>query len=669
MKANPIRITLYLILLTHLVFFPVVTFHFLNYDDGPYVHDNPMVCRGLSREGLVWAWTTFHAGNWHPLTWLSHMLDWQLFGDRPGLHHYVNLVLHLANTVGLFLVLRAMTRAGWRSALVAALFALHPLHVESVAWVAERKDVLSTFFGIVALGAYARYAAGPGVFRYLVVLAAFTLSLLAKPMLVTLPFVFLLLDWWPLRRWIPAARVPDGIGPPGDADRTPAVIGQPAPTPGGRVWLLVEKVPLLVLSAASCVVTVIAQRGAMASLQRYPVSFRMANAVLAYVGYLRKMAWPDDLAILYPFPVDQPPLWHVVGAALFLLALTALAVGLRHRCPAFLVGWLWYLGTLVPVIGLVQVGVQTMADRYTYVPLIGIFLALAFAVPAAVVRQRWGRVVAAALAGAALVACAAGTILYLRCWRDDGTVWRRDLQVTVDNPVAHLNMGGWLYKEGKVDEAEEEFLQAVRLAPNYALPMNNLGTSLWRRGRLDEALAWLSRAVEVEPREVLARNSMGLVLFQKGQFEASCQCFREAVRLAPEAAQYHYNLGTALEEKGDHPGAVLEYQEGLRLDPAWPQKAHQMAQESLTTKNPKLRCPAEALFRAKQACQATGDRQPEMLDTLATAEAATGKLVEAIATEKKASELAGATQPELADQIQGHLHHFQEALAKKSSVP
>ena len=329
---------------------PAGQLRFLTFRRPGYVFQNPPVRRGLSWAGLVWAATTFHAANWHPLTWLSHMLDCQLFGLNARAHHLTSLLLHGANTVGLFVVWRRLTGATWRPALVAALFALHPLHVESVAWMAERKDVLSTWFGILTLGAYARYVESPRLSRYLWVVALFALALLAKPMLVTLPFVLLLLDYWPLRRAV------------------------------GWRGLVLEKVPLLVLSLAACVMTFLAQiaGGTVASLERVPLAARLSNALLAYVAYLRKAVWPVDLAIYYPHSGRDVPLWQPLAAGVLLLAVTVLAVALRRRRPALLVGWLWYLGMLVPVIGLVQVGTQSMADRYSYLPLVGVFVALAW---------------------------------------------------------------------------------------------------------------------------------------------------------------------------------------------------------------------------------------------------------------------------------------------------
>ncbi len=395
-----LRLSLCLFAVTFAVFSSVVTHDFLYYDDSKYVFNNRVVRCGLTWQGWCWSWTAVHCSNWHPLTWLSHMLDCQLFGlQRPGGHHLTSLLLHSANALLVFHVLRRLTKETWRPILVAGLFALHPLRVESVAWVAERKDVLSMFFGLLALWSYAVYAESPALWRYLLVLVFFALSLLSKPMLVTLPFVLLLLDYWPLQRF-----------------RT-------------RVLpLVLEKCPLLVLSAASCVMTFLAQRQlAVVSTLALPVSVRLSNALAAYAGYLVKMLWPVNLAVFYPHPGPSLTIAEVAGSAGVLLLLTRLAVGLRKQQPALLVGWLWYLGTLVPVIGLVQVGNQAVADRYTYFPLLGVFLALAWSIPSRLGTWPLGRALLAAGGVAVLTACAVLTWWQLRSWQNEGTVWRQAL--------------------------------------------------------------------------------------------------------------------------------------------------------------------------------------------------------------------------------------------------
>ena len=645
--------------LTMIVYLPVLGHGFLrSFDDAQYVTDNLPVRRGLSAQSFCWAWTSFCASNWHPLTWLSHMLDCQLFGlEKPGGHHLVNLLLHTANTLILFLVLQRMTGAAWRSSLVAALFAVHPLHVESVAWVAERKDVLSVFFGLLALAAYVRYAERPGVVRYLFVTGAFVLSLLSKPMLVTLPCLLLLLDYWPLRRW---AATPPTEGPP---------------RPRFRLWVLVlEKVPLFALAAASCVVTVLAQMGqAVVAVERLPLDRRVGNALLAYVAYLRKTVWPADLAVFYPYSPHAPPSWQIVVAGIFLAALTAAAFFMRRRRPALLVGWLWFVGTLVPVIGLVQVGGQAMADRYTYFPLIGLFMALAWAVPAGNVtllsgalHPPIGRVAFPVAAGGVLTVCAVLTWMQLAYWADEEALWCRALAVNEENAVAHVALGIVIYPRGEVDEAERHFLRGMQLAPNYDLAYSSLGTSRLRQGQVDQALALFESAASASPATALHRNNLGLAFLRKGRADEAARCFREAIRLEPATAEYHCNLAAVLDEQGEGDAAREQYREGLRLDADWPERMRLLADALRATRIPQMRCPAEALFRVRQANVATEGRRPEMLDALAAAYDENDDLAAALNTEMQAM-AAAVDRPDLARLLQEKARGYEARLSEKKT--
>ncbi len=468
-------IGLVLVGVTLVVYSPMLTHSFLEYDDNVYVTGNPIVQRGLTVDGWTWAWTTLYFENWHPLTWLSHMLDCQLFGLSPAGHHLTNLLFHLANVLLVFLVLRRMTGATWRAALVAALFALHPLHVESVAWVAERKDVLSTFFGLLAARAYVRYVERPGPVWYGLLLAFFALSLLAKAMLVTLPALLLLLDYWPLRRF------------PAKAD--PISGGIQTTRPASLLRLLGEKVPLLILSAGLCVVTLLAKPEATAvSLERSPLGGRIANTLTAYAAYLRKMVWPSDLAVFYPHAGGNWSWLPVIAASLVLAGLTVLAVGLRRQRPALFVGWFWYLGTLIPVIGLFQFNMQAMADRYTYFPLIGIFLALAWCIP-----ERWGpepqaRAWLAVGVGGALAACLILTSFQIATWQDDNTLWRHTLQVTENNSWAEFELGTYLYNHDQREDGKAHLQRAVQLDPDDAPALQNLGLVLLDQGKVEDAL-------------------------------------------------------------------------------------------------------------------------------------------------------------------------------------
>ncbi len=429
---------IWLILITAvlLVYWQVGDHEFINYDDNVYITDNAQVQKGLTSKGIIWAFTTSHTGNWHPLTWISHMLDCELYGLNPRGHHLTNVLLHMANAILLFVVLRWMTGAIWRSGLVAALFALHPLHVESVAWAAERKDVLSTFFWLLTMVAYVHYVNRPGGKRYLLVLVTFFLGLMAKPMLVTLPFVLLLLDYWPLNRFKPRAvtgSVEDqslGFQSSGD-DKLPILKA------------VMEKTPLFLMSLFSCVVTVMAQQeaGAISTLEIVPFKLRIANGLVSFVAYMGKMIWPQDLAVFYPHPISDLQIWKPVAAGLFLLIVSTVALWVAQRCRYVLVGWLWYLGTLVPVIGLVQVGEQAMADRYTYVPLIGLFIVVVWGFADLVKGWRSRRWVVSVSAAVMVLALMAGSWLQVAHWKSSVKLFKHALDATSNNYVAHYNLG------------------------------------------------------------------------------------------------------------------------------------------------------------------------------------------------------------------------------------
>jgi hypothetical protein len=432
MHRRPLLLAAALAILTLAAFLPSLGNGFINLDDGIYVTGNPMVKQGLTREGFAWAWTGNVANNWHPLTVLSHMLDCTLFGLNAAGHHGTSLLLHVANVLLLFEVLRRMTGALGRSAAVAGLFAVHPLHVESVAWVAERKDVLSALFWILAMGAWARYARQPSIGRYLLVALMMVLGLMAKPMVVTLPFALLLLDVWPLRR---------------------VRIG----------WLIMEKLPLLALSAVASLVTLRYQTTSLVPLEVLPWRLRLANAAISYVVYLGKTILPRKLAVFYPIPIEIPA-WKAMGAAVLILALTALAIWKARKAPWFLVGWLWFLGTLVPVIGLIQVGRQAMADRYTYIPSIGLFLAICWGLPALSANRRWRT----ALAGATvlvLLVLAAATWVQVRHWRNSATLFQHALAVTRGNYVAHVALAKALAAKRDWTGAAEHYREALALRP------------------------------------------------------------------------------------------------------------------------------------------------------------------------------------------------------------
>ena len=482
-----------LVAVTLVTFWPVSGFDFLAYDDYSYITNNPVVREGLSVQGISWAFTTFQSANWHPLTWMSHMLDVELFGLDAGRHHLVNLLIHLANTLALFWVLRGMTAATWRSFVAAAFFGIHPLHVESVAWVAQRKDVLSTFFLLLALAGYLRYVRRPGTGRYLAVLVCFVLGLLSKPMAVTLPFLLLVLDWWPLGRMSA-----EGARP---GDTRPFL-------PGRLPGLVLEKLPLFVLSAFSCAVTVLAQRQGGALDTAVSLWVRIQNALLAYATYLWKAVRPVSLVILYPHPGTSVPTGTAIAAGILLALLTGVFIRLAGRRPHLLAGWLWYLGTLVPVIGLVQVGTQSIADRYTYIPLVGIFVAVAWEANGLRERLRLSPVYPAVLAALVLGALLAIASVQVRCWRDSITVFRHALAFTSNNWVAHVDLGWALEQEGKFDEAMLHYREAIRIYPGNPYAHNNLGYLLALQGRTDEAVLQFREALRLKPDYPQARRNL-----------------------------------------------------------------------------------------------------------------------------------------------------------------
>ena len=548
-------ISLLLILLTLTAFWQVRNNGFINFDDDVYVVSNPHVNRGLSLKGALWAFTTTYAGNWHPLTWISHMLDVEIYGLRPGGHHLTSLFLHIANAVLLFLSLHQMTRAPWRSGFVAALFALHPLHVESVAWVAERKDVLSTFFWMLTLWAYVRYAPKPQTKRYLLVALCLILSLLSKPMAVTLPFVLLLLDYWPLGRF--------GRSVSKSNVDTHTVMTR---LPFSR--LLSEKIPLFALVALSCLVTIFAQwkGGAVKPLENFPLETRVANAVVSYVGYMWKMIWPKDLAILYPHPLGFP-LWQVAGAIVLLAAITVFVFLAKRKHPCLVTGWLWYIGTLVPVIGFVQVGTQAMADRYTYVPLIGLFVMISYGLPDLRAGHRLRRFIIPACGIFLLWGLVLITRSQLTLWKSDRALFEHTLRVTKNNFVIHNNLGKALVDQGKNDEAMAHFREALWINPKDARVHTNLGVLLAREGNDTEAIFHFTEALRNNPANAEVHNSLGVLLGRQGRNDEAMVHYREALRLDPGNADAHFNLASLLNRQGKRDEAILHYTEGLRIKP------------------------------------------------------------------------------------------------------
>jgi len=546
---------------TLVVYQQVRDHEFVSFDDPKYVTENAYVQNGLTFEGVKWAFTTKHASNWHPVTWLSLMLDCEISDEWARRCHTTNLLLHVANTLLLFYFLKRTTGTLWPSAIAGALFALHPLHVESVAWVAERKDVLSTFFWLLTMLAYVRYARRPGVWRYGWVLVLFALGLMSKPMLVTLPFALLLLDYWPLERFRPAAPKPYGKRRKGRAKT-----GKNKEQTFLR--LVLEKVPLFVLSAASCVVTLWVQRGVEVSARVLSIQDRFSNAMVSYVVYLGKMVWPVRLAAFYPHAKTWPAC-QVAGAGLLLLVITVLMIW-RHRRGYTVVGWLWYLGTLVPVIGLVQVGVQSYADRYTYVPLIGIFVVIAWGAADLVKNRPYRKIAAAVLAAVILAALGVCTWIQAGYWRNNIVLYKHALEVTRDNHLAHNNLGVVLRDQGKTAEAVEHFKAAVKIWPMYIDAAVNLAAGLVDEGKPEEAISYCTEFLDRRRGNCLLHNNFANALKGTGRIDEAIEHYRKALEFDKNAWQVHCNLGMIMAGRGKIDEALKHYRAASKVNPNHP---------------------------------------------------------------------------------------------------
>jgi tetratricopeptide (TPR) repeat protein len=573
------------------VYFQVIGFGFINFDDPTYVSNNRMIKQGISLEGINWAFSAFYASNWHPLTWILHMFDVEFFGLRPGMHHLTNVVFHIINAILLFLVLERMTGAIWKSAAVAALFALHPLHVESVAWVSERKDVLSTFFWMLTMMGYFWYVKSRTVSRYLIVVLFYILGIFSKPMLVTLPFVLLLLDFWPLKRLYPFQTNSTDDIHAGEGSRW-----------SGLSVIILEKIPLIVLALISSGITICAQGsgGAVVSREFLPMSIRISNAITSYIAYLGKMIWPLNLAIFYPYPESVSTLWTVLST-FFLLLISIAATLVVKKYPYLFVGWFWYLGTLVPVIGIIQVGSQSMADRYTYIPLIGVFIMIVWGLADLFERLRHGEAVLGVISTAVFALLMVATWVQVGFWKNNETLFRHALQVTKNNAIAHINLGLALFDNGDVDgairnyrdglrispfnpkayvnlgealvehkepaSAIENYLNALKIDPQNAGAHTGLATVLAGMGNTDEAIRHFNEALRVDPHNIEAHNNLGNLMLHKGNLDEAIRHYTEAISINPHQAEAYNNLGTAYMHKGNLKKAIENYQEAVREMP------------------------------------------------------------------------------------------------------
>ncbi len=558
-------IAIALALLTTTAYWQLKDHSFVNYDDDVYVVGNAHVQSGLSWENVAWAFTSTVAANWHPLTWLSHILDSQVFGLKASGHLLTNLLLHVANVLLLFWMLQVMTGAVWQSALVAALFAVHPINVESVAWVAERKNVLSTLFWLLTTHAYVWYARKPAWNRYLIVFITFVLALMCKPMVVTLPFTLLLLDYWPLNR----------IRPPHEAveEKARKKRKRVKKAEVGQVYmsrnigkLALEKAPLLLLAVLSSVITVKAQQagGAVGTTEAFPVLIRFENALVSYADYLRDEIWPFRLAVFYPHP-SSLPLWQLSLSALALVGVSALVFWRAKQSRYLPVGWLWYLGTLVPAIGVVQVGLQSRADRYAYIPLIGIFVTIAWGLGdwAKGSERRANRL--AVVSACVLIGLTVATRFQASYWSDSFSLFQRALAVTQNNYVANNNLGELLAQRGKLDEAEGHFAAALEINPRFAPARHNMGMMLVQRGNLDEAIDQFSKAIEINPKFTDAYNKLGAALASQGRLDEAIANFSKAIEINQNYGSAHANLAAAYEQQGRTEEAIASYVMALGL--------------------------------------------------------------------------------------------------------
>jgi Flp pilus assembly protein TadD len=551
-----------LVIITVAVYWQALFNGFVSYDDPGYVTENMYVNSGLTLDNIRWAFTTTEEGNWHPVTWLSHMTDCQMFGLDPRGHHLISILLHIANTLLLFILLAKTTGKTWHSAAVSALFAIHPLHVESVAWVSERKDVLSTFFFMGTLVFYVRYVDRPSLFRYLPIVLLYAVGLMAKPMLVTLPFVLLLLDHWPLNRInkhpskaqvYPASEQPEFL-----ADKAQLSV----------IRLGIEKIPLILLSAITCLVAYSAQKGidALLPVKEYPLHLRVMNAIVSYINYLCKTIWPHDLAVLYPLPA-QIPLGQVAGALALLVAITAAVIGFSRQSPFALVGWCWFLGTLVPVIGLVQVGPQAMSDRYFYIPSIGLFIMIVWGVGEWSSRWRYHHI-ALATGGGLILAMSAGlTWKQVGYWKDSVSLYNHTLSVTRDNFIVHINLGVYYLKTGRNYKAATEFKNAILINPGYSYAHRLLADALTASGNADEAIRQYEEALRLKLDDSETHRNFGVLLETQGKGAAAFSHFSTALQLNPNDGDSQFNYGIMLESSGRLHDAAKHYSKALRIKP------------------------------------------------------------------------------------------------------
>ena len=669
-RVTDLLVCVGLVAVTWAVFGQTIRYHFVNFDDDLYVYNTPAIQSGLTLKGIAAAFISPHAHNWHPLTTISHMLDCQLYGLNAGGHHATNVILHTIAVLLLFWVLQRMTGATWKSALVAALFAVHPLHVESVAWVSERKDILSAVFFFLMLHAYSRYARAPSVLRYLAVAVLFAAGLMSKPMLVSAPIILLLLDYWPLRRFEQPSLI-TGKTKVSERDNQRRIIRR----------LYLEKIPLFVLSAVACILTFVLQKRTVGAIPPLPFLWRVQNAFVSYVIYVWETLWPARLAVFYPHPNDTLALWKVIFAILLLLAITAAAIVFRRQRPYLLTGWFWYLVMLIPVIGIVQVGEQGHADRYTYLPHIGLFVAMVwFAIDVATVRRSKPQVaVTTAIAVLIILALAWAAFIQTSYWRNSETLWTHALAVTSDNDVAHNNLGYLCADRGELDQAISHFESAARIRsgkrdPHYdlasAFVQMNLADTLARKGRSDDAMVHYEEAIRLQPDYADAYYNRGNVLLAKGRTDEAIADWEKVLQMHPDDADAHTSLGNALLQKGSLREAIAHYVTAQALAPEDPHSRNNVAWGLATASDSSIRDGARAVGFAQEAVQLSGGREPRFLRTLAAAYAESGRFSEAIAVAQQAAVIATMqAKPDMAKRLEKDLVLFRGNLPLRENPP
>ncbi|MDL1966946.1 MAG: tetratricopeptide repeat protein [Deltaproteobacteria bacterium] len=684
-----VLICLFLVIATLAAYWQVRNHNFLSFDDHAYVLHNQHVNKGLSLESISWAFSFTDIAYWHPLSWLSHMLDCQLYGLNPSMHHITGLIIHIINCLLLFLLFKGMTGAVWKSAFIAALFALHPINVESVAWVAERKNVLSTLFWMLTLLTYYYYSLQPGFYRYFLTLFCFFLGLIAKPMLVTLPFVLLLFDYWPLERL-----------------RYSSTIKAGRYKKASLLHLILEKIPFFLLAGASIYISSLSvqHHAIVVSTESVSMKLRVANALVSYVKYIGKMIWPKDLAVFYPFP-DTLPVWQISGAALFLICVSVLVFRALKSKPYLAVGWFWYIGTLVPAIGLIQAGLwPSIADRFAYVPLIGLFIVIAWGIPDLVAQWRCKKIALAATAILVLLIFTAASRSQNRYWANNIALFKHSLDVTNDNEVAHQKLGEALAAHDKTDEAVMHYYEALRIKPDLVAAHLNLGLALRKKGKINEAVEHFSMALLAKSDCAEAYYELGVTLEKQGNFDAAVRNYSEALRIKPEFARGHNNLGIVLaRQKKDKEAifhlceairidpdyadaygnlgiiyanqknigkAILHYKKALHFNPNMTQALYNLSWILASCEDEKFRNGEEAVKLAGKLCKITRYNQPSALNIFAAAYAETGKFDKAVTTAKKALDLALKQGPnELVLELKKRLRLYQEKRSYRQTQP